>query len=156
MGDAFQFAVRDEKRDITLLHGHNHSQPLANRSGGSLNVSSSKEAVQFEATLPDPSEQPTWMQDTVLAVRAGLITGISPGFKVPPGRVQNPIGSGQIAAEEFVPDPDNPAVMIRQINAAVLHELSLVSRPAYKDTSIEVRSDNCAYRMRLIRAAYGC
>ena len=72
------------------------------------------------------------MRDTVLAVESGLVGGISPGFVVPPrSRVPN--------AERLTPEPGNPSVLIREINDAVLYELSLVTRPAYPDTEVEHR-----------------
>ena len=91
------------------------------------------DALSFEATLPDPDDQPTFMQDTVRMVRAGLVGGISPGFRVPPREVVP-------GAETIEPEPGNPDVAIRVINAAVLFELSLVTRPAYPDTEVDLRS----------------
>ena len=35
----------------------------------------------------------------------------------------------------------NPSVEVRQINAAVLYEMSLVTRPTYDDTLIEIRQE---------------
>ena len=61
------------------------------------------------------------------AVDAGLIRGVSPGFRVPPA-------SAVANAEELVDEPGNPDVQIRQINQAVLYELSLVTRPAYVES----------------------
>ena len=73
------------------------------------------------------------MKDTVLAVRSGLIRGISPGFRVPPT-------SAVANAETLIPEAGNPGVFIRQINEAVLFELSLVTRPSYVESSVDVRS----------------
>ena len=73
------------------------------------------------------------MRDTVMAVRAGLFTGVSPGFRIPPEDVVP-------GAVEMIPERGNPGVYIKRINAAVLFELSLVSRPAYDDTSVVNRS----------------
>lgn len=122
------------RRNVDLLSGHDFNRPLASLRSGSLKLSDSDDALRFEADLPAANDQPTWMRDAVLAVEAGLLGGISPGFKVPPaGAVAN--------AEELIPEPGNPGVQIRQVNQAVLFELSLVTRPSYAETSVEARED---------------
>ena len=131
---AFSYAIEDAKRDINLLSGHQFSMPLASRKAQTLTVVDSDEALDFEATLPPEAEQPTWMRDTVLAVRSGLFTGISPGFKVPPLDVVPD-------AEVQVPEEGNPGVYIRSIKQAVLYEISLVSRAAYDESEIENRGN---------------
>ena len=90
------------------------------------------EALEFRAALPPENERPTYMVDALLQLRAGLIGGISPRMQVPPATVVP-------GAERLVPEPGNPGVMIRSIREALLPELSLVSRPAYGDTTVELR-----------------
>ena len=131
---AFNYAVEDETREINLLSGHTFDRPLASKQSGSLRLRDSDDSLDFAATLPPESEQPSWMRDTVLAVRAGLVNGISPGFRVPPR-------SAIANAEELIPEPGNPGVSIRLIRQAVLFELSLVTRPAYPDTSVDLRHE---------------
>ena len=74
------------------------------------------------------------MRDAVLAVEAGLSVGVSPGFTVRPASVIP-------NAEELVPEPGNLGVSIRAINQTVLYELSIVARPAYGDTEVDLRAD---------------
>ena len=131
---AFRFAVESE-REINLLAGHSFKTPLASRRAGTLVLADGEDELSFRATLPPDAAQPTWMRDTVLALEAGLIQGISPGFNVPPSNVVPD-------AESLIPEAGNPGVMIRDIREAVLYELSLVSRPAYEETSVEVRAEN--------------
>ena len=131
---AFAFAIEDRDREINLLLGHSFGAPLASRrAAGNLEIEDTAEAVRFEATLPEEARQPTWMRDAVLAIEAGLVSGVSPGFSVPPKGVVPD-------AERFVPEPGNPGVHIREIHQAVLFELSAVTRPAYNGTSIEARA----------------
>ena len=137
---AFRFAVRDADREIDLLAGHSFDRPLASKRGGSLLLDDSDEALEFSAELPPEREQPSWMVDTVKAVRGGLVRGVSPGFRVPPA-------SAVPNAEELVPEPGNPGVLIRRINQAVLFELSLVTRPAYGDTEVELRTGEGVSKM---------
>jgi phage head maturation protease len=74
------------------------------------------------------------------AFLAGLVGGISPGFRLPPERA---VPRGE--AETFEDEEVNPArgmfgAIIRSIGQALLFELSLVVMPAYKETSVEARS----------------
>ena len=106
-----------ERRNVHVLVGHSYDKPLGDLKSGTARVTSSKEAVSFAVDLPADADMPSYMADTVRMIRANLAGGISPGFRVPPvSRVAN--------AEAFEPEPGNPAVQVRVINQAVLHELS--------------------------------
>ena len=76
---------------------------------------------------------PSYMVDTVRMVESGLAGGVSPGFRVPPASVVK-------GAETFEAEPGNPGVQVRVINSAVLHEISIVTRPAYSETDIDARA----------------
>ena len=121
-----------QRRNVHVLAGHDFNKPLGDMAGGSATVVSTRDALSFEVRLPDAAAMPTYMADTVRQVEAGLIGGISPGFRIPPA-------TAVANAEELIPEPGNPGVMIRQINQAVLYEISLVTRPAYAQTEIDVR-----------------
>ena len=123
-----------ERRNVHILSGHSFDRPLGSLIAGNARVTESDEAVRFEVDLPDEARQPSWVRDAVLAVEAGLSVGVSPGFSVPPANVIP-------NAEELIPEPGNPGVSIRAINAAVLYELSIVTRPAYGDTEVDLRAD---------------
>ena len=126
---AFQFALQDAEREIHLLAGHEYSKPLASKIEGSLRFEDTREALLFTATLPADAEQPSWIRDTVRAIDAGLMTGISPGFVVPPRDVVP-------NAERLTPEPGNPDVVIRDISEALLLELSVVTRPVYREATV--------------------
>ena len=123
-----------ERRNIHILSGHSFDRPLGSLLTGNARVTDGDDAVRFEVDLPDEARQPSWMRDAVLAVEAGLSVGVSPGFSVPPANVIP-------NAEELIPEPGNPGVSIRSINAAVLYELSIVTRPAYGATEVDLRAD---------------
>ena len=138
---AFSFAIDNEVDRfgtpirIDQLSGHDFGKPLASRQSGTLAIQDADDAVTFQAQLPAVEESASWVEDTVLAVRAGQMIGQSPGFRVPPkGVVPN--------AESLRPEPGNPSVMIRQINDAVLREMSIVTSGAYIDAAVELRSAN--------------
>lgn len=126
---AFRFALEDAEREIHLLAGHEYGKPLASRRAGSLRLEDSDAALTFVATLPPAGEQPSWVRDTVRAIDSGLMTGISPGFVVPPRDVVP-------NAETLTPEPGNRGVMIRDVNEALLLELSVVTRPVYRQATV--------------------
>ena len=138
IGKSFEKAraevLREElaRRNVDLLRGHSFDKPIASMVAGGLKLEDSDSALRFEADLP--ADPPSWVTDTMKAVEAGLIRGVSPGFRVPPA-------SAVANAEELIDEPGNPGVQIRQINQAVLYELSLVTRPAYSATELDLRGD---------------
>ena len=129
---AFNFAIEQEpERRIDLLVGHSFDKPIASRQAGTLALTDSAAGVTFEAKLPD--DPPSWVVDAEKAIAAGLMTGLSPGFSVPPR-------SAVPGAESLEPEPGNPGVLIRRIRAAVLREFSLVTSPVYEDATVELRA----------------
>ena len=136
---AFRYSVTGAGRgaEVNLLSGHSFAAPLASRGARSLTLRDSAEALTFEARLPPEDAWPSWMLDAVLAIRSGLFAGISPGFRLPPP-------SAVPTAERLLREPGNEGVMIREIVEAVLFELSLVTRPAYTASSVDVRQEFAA------------
>lgn len=132
---AFSYAIEDEAREINLLVGHDFDKPLGSRLAGSLELIDGDDALRFRATLPEAEDQPGYMVDLIKQYRAGLIGGLSPGFRVPPRDVV-------ADAEELIPELGNPGVKIRHIRAAVLYEMSLVTRAAYPETEVDLRSES--------------
>ena len=131
---AFNFVIDQEPtRKLDLLVGHDFGKPIASRQSGTLSIVDADDAVRFEATLPD--DPPSWVVDVEKAIRGGTMTGLSPGFRVPPvSAVRN--------AEELLPEPGNPGVQIRHVNAAVLREFSVVTAGIYDDAMIELRAED--------------
>lgn len=120
--EARAFADRIEAgADIHLLASHDYDKPLASRHAGTLTIRDTETALEFEAELSDST---TWARDFLAAHKAGLIRGLSPGFKVPSGgeRIERR-GAG----------------LLRSITRAELFELSAVTRPAYPAAQIEAR-----------------
>ncbi|MDF3608333.1 HK97 family phage prohead protease [Paracoccus sp. DMF-8] len=117
------FADRIEAgEDIHLLAGHDFNRPLASRSAGNLTLTDGDDALVIEAQLDGAT---SWSRDFLAAHAAGLIQGLSPGFRVQPGgeRIERR-GAG----------------VLRTIAAADLFELSAVTRPAYPQAQIEARA----------------
>lgn len=108
--------------DLHFLSGHDFNKPLASRAAGTLEVREDSGALTFEATV---ASNTTWARDFLAAHDAGLIRGLSPGFRVPKG------------GERVTRDGD---VVHRKIVDAVLVEVSAVTRGAYPSAQIEARN----------------
>lgn len=131
---AFDYRISKPDEDIHLLVGHDYGQPLASRGAGTLDIKDSDEAVTLEATITEEMQQVSWVKDLLAAMTAGLIAGLSPGFRIPPERA---VPNAEKVEEE---DPALGTAIIRTIFAALLYEVSLVTRPAYPDTQVEARN----------------
>lgn len=131
---AFSYRVERPEEDIHLLIGHSYDRPLASRGAGTLELMDSDDALSFAATITDEMQEVSYVRDFLAAMRAGLIIGISPGFRIPPERAEP---NAEKVEEE---DPAEGKALIRTIFAALLYELSVVTRPAYDETQIEERN----------------
>ena len=132
---AFSYTLENPLEEISLLFGHSFDKPLASRLGGSLTLRDTEEFLEFIAEIPEGAERASHVVDALAMLGAGLIRGISPGFRVPPKDVVP-------NAESLVPEPGNPSVFIRMLKALRLFELSLVTRPAYEASQAELRAMN--------------
>jgi HK97 family phage prohead protease len=108
--------------DIHLLSGHDYQKPLASRAAGTLHLTDGDDALIIDATIDDGT---TWARDFLAAHKAGLVRGLSPGF-----RVDN--------EGERIERRSNG--VLRTVTSASLFELSAVTRPAYPQAQIEARS----------------
>jgi len=120
------FAPRiDAGDDIHLLSGHDFEKPLASRGAGTLTLRDTPEALEFEARLSAEMAGVTFARDFLAAHAAGLIRGLSPGFRVAPDgeRIESRGGD-----------------LLRTVTRAELFELSAVTRPAFADAQIEARN----------------
>jgi len=131
---AFAYRIDRPDENIHLLVGHSYDRPLASREAGTLDIRDSDEAVSFDAEIvPEIVESP-YGADFFAAFTAGLIRGISPGFRIPPPRT---VPDAETVEEE---DPAEGQALIRHIWAALLYELSLVTVAAYQEAAAEERS----------------
>jgi len=112
----------ESNADIRALWDHNTSQPLARTTNGSLKVSSDKRGLRVEIELP---EGVSYADDLRQLVRSGVVNQMSFGFIVPPG------------GDAWDKDEDGNA--LRTLNSIDLHEVSVVSIPAYPDTTVALR-----------------
>jgi hypothetical protein len=117
------FSARIEAgAEIHLLSGHDYQKPLASTTAGTLTLRDTAAGLDLEARI-DPGT--TWARDFLEAHRAGLIRGLSPGFRVAPDGERIEAQGGD---------------MRRTVTRAALFELSAVTRPAYSDAQLEARN----------------
>jgi uncharacterized protein len=123
------FAARIEAgEDIHFLSGHDFEKPLASRAAGTLTIRDTAAALTMEAVIVPELRAVSYVADFLAAFAAGLITGLSPGFRVPPDP-----GTETVEVQR-------DGSILRTVRAAQLFELSAVTRPAYPDAQIEARS----------------
>ena len=135
---AFAYRIDKPDEDIHLLVGHDFGKPLASRKAGTLDVRDGDDAVTFAATITPDMAEVSYVRDFLGTMRSGLVGGISPGFRIPPKRA---VPNAERVEDEGH-DPANGAhnAIIRTVMAALLYELSVVTRPAYDETQVEARS----------------
>ena len=81
---AFAFSIEDEQtRRLDILVGHDFGKPVASRQSGTLAITDSDDAVNFVATLPK-SRADVGCRYGKKSIEAGIMTGLSPGFRIPP------------------------------------------------------------------------
>tara|TARA_R110002074_G_scaffold24191_2_gene72359 strand:+ start:608 stop:1189 length:582 start_codon:yes stop_codon:yes gene_type:complete len=120
------FADRIERgEDVHFLSGHDFNKPLASRSAGSLSLTETDDALTVEARISPDMAQVSYVRDFLSAHTAGLVRGLSPGFRVRPG--------GETVQERG-------SAILRTIRAADLFEISAVTKPAYPQAQIEARN----------------
>lgn len=135
---AFAWRVDDPDEDIHFLVGHSFDRPLASRGAGTLALADADDALTFTATISPEMQEVSYVRDVLAGVSAGLILGISPGFRLPPKRaVPEPE-----KIEDEGHDPENGAhnAIIRTVLQALLYEVSLVTKPAYPEAQVVQRN----------------
>ncbi|MGJ3230249.1 MAG: HK97 family phage prohead protease [Oceanicaulis sp.] len=134
---AFKHSIESEA-DIHFLAGHSFDRPLASKNSGSLQFRDTPTGLELVAMLTPAILRAAYAQDAIAQIESGLVTGLSPGFRLPPDRA---VPRDQ--AEQWEDEEDNPAegmhrAKIRTILQAILVELSLVTRPAYQESAVEM------------------
>ncbi|MES1934302.1 peptidase U35, phage prohead HK97 [Salinisphaera shabanensis T35B1] len=145
---AFSYRVELPTEDIHLLVGHSYDKPLASKLNKTLTLTDSDDALTFEAEIAPDVADTSYGKDILALIASGLVVGLSPGFRIPPERA---VQEAETVEEE---DPAEGLAIIRTINEALLYELSIVTRPAYKESQVEARSwqPPSNYAAHMIRA----
>ncbi|MFV0643593.1 MAG: HK97 family phage prohead protease [Sphingomonadaceae bacterium] len=109
---AFKHSV-ETQQEVHLLVGHSFDRPLASRGAGSLKLRDTADALLFEAAISPAMSDVGFVRDAMAALSAGLIVGISPGFRIPP---QQTVPDAEEVTEE---DPSEGRAIIRTIRQAM-------------------------------------
>lgn len=128
---AFKYRLEDPTADIHLLVGHSYDKPLASRLTDTLTFQDTPTALLFEAVVAEAVLGTSYAQDILALIGAGLIVGLSPGFRVPPKQT---VPDAETIEDE---DPEEGRAIIRTLNDVLLYELSIVTAPAYREASVE-------------------
>lgn len=137
---AFSYRVNDPEADIMLLAGHRFDKPLASRKAGTLTLEDTPSALTFIATITAAIAATMHGRDALTLLDEGLATGLSPGFRLPPERAVPRDQAERIEDEGHNPEAGEHNALIRTILAALLFELSIVTKPAYDEAQVEARS----------------
>lgn len=146
---AFAYRVDKPEEEIHLLVGHSFDKPLASKLNGTLSLIDSEDALTFEATISPQIADTSYGADTLKQIESGLAVGISPGFRIPPKRAV--ANAEKLTDEGYDPARGMHNAVIRTIFAALLYELSIVTRPAYTETNVEISDEEV---QRLIDAGW--
>lgn len=110
--------------DIRALVGHDTTQIIGRRSAKTLEVKEDEKGLAIEVSVPDT----TAGRDLVVSVKRGDLTGMSFGFNT-------------VKDEWTRQTKDGDTVYRRELLVVDLFEVSVVTFPAYTDTSVEARGD---------------
>jgi HK97 family phage prohead protease len=126
------------ERDIVLLVNHNSDMPVARASAGTLRPEQTERGLEWNADPVDAS----YVTDLRANIKAGNLQGCSFGF--------------ESVKEDWFDDEGNRSNSSygthRVVREAKLHEISVVTFPAYGDTEVSTRDAVTAARER--RAKY--
>ena len=106
--------------DVLALYNHDYANVLGRVDAGTLKFSIDNVGLHFVLDMPDT----TVGHDVYNNIKAGNLKGMSFGFSVADG------------GDSWQQGADSPIRIINQLQT--LSEISVVSRPAYDDTSVQV------------------
>ena len=107
--------------DQVLLDNHDSARPLARASAGTLELHPGRKGLDWQATAADTS----YARDVLANVRAGNYGGCSFGFEV---------------VSDTWDESSDDGIPLRTLNEIKLREISIVTFPAYGDTTVSARS----------------
>lgn len=120
------------QEDIRALRNHDPDQLLGRTSTGSLRLSQDSGGLAFDLDVPDTS----YARDMMALVQRGDVSGMSFGFNCPKGGDSWSKSNG---------------ATLRTLNKVNLAEISVVDSPAYRATSLQVRSETMAAFREFLR-----
>lgn len=113
---------------VLILYDHNYANVLGRVDAGTLELNVDNIGLKFKVQVPDTSLG----RDVYANVKAGNLKGMSFGFTV---------AKGGDSWKQTRPKPTRFITQIKKVN-----EISIVSLPAYDDTSVNVTRDVDAFK----------
>lgn len=113
---------------VLILYDHNYANVLGRVDAGTLELKVDDTGLKFKVQVPDTSLG----RDVYANVKAGNLKGMSFGFTV---------AKGGDSWKQTSPKPTRFINQIKKVN-----EISIVSLPAYDDTSVNVTRDFDAFK----------
>ncbi|MCZ9896350.1 HK97 family phage prohead protease [Brachyspira hyodysenteriae] len=115
------------ENDQVCLWGHDTRYVLGRKSAGTLILREDDKGLYFEVSLPNT----TWARDLKESVDRGDIKQMSFGFKV--------VRDNWIDNKDTLKEYGMP---IREVEEITLHEISLVTFPAYTETNVRDKNED--------------
>jgi HK97 family phage prohead protease len=114
-------------KDLKCLYNHETGVVLGSRRAGTLTVEDTKRGLEFRCQLNPASQQ---HRDIYESVKRGDVADMSFGFNVDPN------------GDEFdqAKDEKGQRFLRRTLKSVDLHEISVVTFPAYNSTAVSARS----------------
>src|SRR5260370_36306164 len=116
---AFKRAL-EEKADVRALINHDPNKVLGRTASGTLTLDEDSKGLKFRCQMPDTG----YATDLLKSIRRGDISQCSFGFIV--------------REDTWIESNENPT--IRELRDVDLFDVSVVTFPAYADTSVDARS----------------
>lgn len=132
MKGAFEEDLSSEDKIVYLLGQHDISNILGRTDNGSLEVYEDDVGLKLRAILPNTD----YGKDIYTLVKDGYIKNMSIGFSVVSNGDEYETRRNKHSGE---------VIKFRIIKQAKLHEVSLVTIPAYKSSEVSVRSDETIF-----------
>ena len=115
------FSKTLQEQDIRALVNHDSNYVLGRNTAGTLSLIENRKGLQVEITPPDTQ----WARDLMTSMKRGDVTQMSFAFQV---------------VEERWTENQTERTLLRELKAVQLYDVSVVTFPAYPQTSAVVRS----------------
>ena len=119
----FTRSLQSQRSDVTCLVNHDPSLLLGRQRSGTLRVREDSIGLHFRCSLPDT----TAGNDAFALIQRGDIAGCSFAF----------VSDGSDTWSEIDDPEDGKRIALRTISRANLLDCSIVTNPAYSDTSVD-------------------
>lgn len=126
---AFTEAIKTD--DVRGFFNHDTNLILGRNKAGTLSLSETDDGLRYEIDPPDTS----YANDLMVSIERGDVSQSSFGFSV-----EDRSDEEWLAPDEWNPTAGNDGLYLRRIKRAKLYDVSPVTYPAYKATTVSART----------------